>query len=119
MADEKTKRVTVYLTDAQLERLEAIKAKRETDNCTRTMSWLVDDEWRRIVDHNTKEDRLTRIEAALESVQTQLADMRRVLELLQVERWSQIAAPDGRISVTISLAPDDMERLLQAIASRG
>jgi len=27
------------------------------------MGWLVDDEWRRIVEHNTKEDRLTRIEA--------------------------------------------------------
>ena len=121
MADkeQKAKAYTVYLTDAQKERVEAIQARRETDNFTRTMGWLVDDEWRRIIEHNTKEDRLTRIEAALESVQTQLADMRRVLELLQVERWSQIAAPDGRISVTISLAPDDMERLLQAIASRG
>lgn len=115
MADEKTKRVTVYLTDAQVERLEAIKTKRETDNYTRTFSWLVDDEWRRIVEHNTKEDRLTRIEAALETVQKQLDDMRRILELLQTERWTQIAAPDGRINVTISLDPSDMERLLQAV----
>lgn len=119
MADEKTKRVTVYLTDAQVERLEIIKAKRETDTDTRTMSWLVDDEWRRIVDHNTKEDRLTRIEAALETMQKQLDDMRRVLELLQTERWTQIAAPDGKISVTISLDPNDMERLLQAAKNRG
>ena len=119
MADEKTKRVTVYLTDAQLERLEAIKAKRETDNYTRTMSWLVDDEWRRILEHDTKEDRLTRIEAALETMQAQLTDMRRVLELLQTERWTQIAAPDGKVSVTISLDPSDMDRLLQAVQNRG
>lgn len=115
MADETGKRVTVYLTDVQKERLDAIKEKRGTDNLTRTMTWLVDDEWRRIVDHNTKEDRLTRIEAALEAVQAQLADMRRVLELLQTERWTQIAAPDGKINVTISLDPTDMERLLQAV----
>ena len=117
MADkeQKAKAYTVYLTDVQKERAEAIQARRETDNFTRTMSWLVDDEWRRIVDHNTKEDRLTRIEAALETMQKQLDDMRRVLELLQTERWTQIAAPDGKISVTISLDPNDMQRLLQAV----
>lgn len=113
--EPKAKPYTVYLTDAQKERVEQIQQKRETDNFTRTMGWLVDDEWRRIVEHNTKEDRLTRIEAALESVQQQLGDMRRVLELLQTERWTQIAAPDGRINVTISLDPADMERLLQAV----
>ena len=69
MADKKEKRVTVYLSDEQVKRLEIIKAKRQTDTDTRTMSWLVDDEWRRIVDHNTKDDRLTRIEAALEVMQ--------------------------------------------------
>lgn len=119
MADEKTKRVTVYLTDVQVERLEIIKKRRQTDTDTRTMSWLVDDEWRRIVDHNTKDDRLTRIEAALEVMQKQLDDMRRVLELLQTERWTQIAAPDGKVSVTISLDPNDMERLLAAVKGRG
>ena len=124
--EQKAKPYTVYLTDAQKERVEAIQAKRETDNFTRTMGWLVDDEWRRIVEHNTKEDRLTRIEAALEAMQRQndatreamqrqLDDMRRILELLQTERWTQIAAPDGRINVTISLDPADMERLLQAV----
>jgi len=116
--EQKAKPYTVYLTDAQKERVEAIQAKRETDNFTRTMGWLVDDEWRRIVEHNTKEDRLTRIEAALEAVQAQLADMRRVLELLQTERWTQIAAPDWKISVTISLDPNDMEKLLQAVKSK-
>jgi hypothetical protein len=45
--------------------------------------------------------------------------MRRVLELLQTERWTQIAAPDGKINVTISLDPNDMERLLQAVQHRG
>jgi hypothetical protein len=120
MTEPKAKPVTVYLTDIQKERLEIIKNKRETDNVTRTMAWLVDDEWRRIVEHNTKEDRLTRIEAALETMQAQLTDMRRVLELLQTERWTQIAAPDGKVSVTISLDPNDMERLLQAVkAGRG
>ncbi len=117
MADKKEKRVTVYLSDEQVKRLEIIKAKRQTDTDTRTMSWLVDDEWRRIVDHNTKDDRLTRIEAALEVMQKQLDDMRRVLELLQTERWTQIAAPDGKINVTISLDPNDMERLLAAVKS--
>ena len=116
--EQKTRAYTVYLTDVQKERVEAIQAKHETDNFTRTMGWLVDDEWRRIVDHNTKEDRLTRIEAALETMQKQLDDMRRVLELLQTERWTQIAAPDGKISVTISLDPNDMERLLQAVKAR-
>ena len=119
MAEPKAKPVTVYLTDVQKERLEIIKNKRETDNVTRTMAWLVDDEWRRIVEHNTKEDRLTRIEAALETMQAQLTDMRRVLELLQTERWTQIAAPDGKVSVTISLDPSDMDRLLQAVQNRG
>ena len=98
MADkeQKAKAYTVYLTDVQKERVEAIQARRETDNFTRTMGWLVDDEWRRIVEHNTKEDRLTRIEAALETMQKQLDDMRRVLELLQTERWTQIAAQMAR-----------------------
>jgi thioester reductase-like protein len=113
--EPKAKPYTVYLTDVQKERVEAIQSRRETDNFTRTMGWLVDDEWRRIVEHNTKEDRLTRIEAALETMQKQLDDMRRVLELLQTERWTQIAAPDGKINVTISLDPNDMDRLLQAV----
>ena len=116
--EPKAKAYTVYLTDAQKERVEQIQQKRETDNFTRTMGWLVDDEWRRIVEHNTKEDRLTRIEAALETVQNQLDDMRRILEMLQTERWTQIAAPDGRVSVTISLDPNDMERLLSAIKNK-
>lgn len=113
--EPKAKPYTVYLTDTQKERVERIQQRRGTDNFTRTMGWLVDDEWRRIVEHNTKDDRLARIEAALESVQQQLGDMRRILELLQTERWTQIAAPDGRINVTISLDPADMERLLQAV----
>ena len=113
--EPKARPYTVYLTDAQKERAEHIQKRRGTDNFTRTMGWLVDDEWRRIVDHNTKDDRLTRIEAALEAMQKQLDDMRRVLELLQTERWTQIAAPDGKINVTISLDPADTERLLQAV----
>ena len=113
--EPKARPYTVYLTDAQKERAEHIQKRRGTDNFTRTMGWLVDDEWRRIVEHNTKDDRLTHIEAALETMQKQLDDMRRVLELLQTERWTQIAAPDGKINVTISLDPADMERLLQAV----
>ena len=44
----------MYLSDEQVKRLEIIKAKRQTDTDTRTMSQLVDDEWRRIVDHNNE-----------------------------------------------------------------
>ena len=42
------------------------------------------------------------------------------LELLaDARRWTQIAAPDGKVSVTISLDPNDMERLLQAVKGAG
>lgn len=117
--EQKTKAYTVYLTDVQKERVEAIQAKRETDNFTRTMGWLVDDEWRRIADHNTKEDRLTRIEAALETMQAQLADMRRMLEMLQREKWTQVAAPDGKISIRVELDEGQFEQLRRSMFAHG
>jgi predicted transcriptional regulator len=59
---------------------------------------------------NTKDAKLDRIAAQLDAFQ-------RTLELLHIEKWSQMAPPDGRVNVGIKLDDTDLERVLQAIAS--
>jgi hypothetical protein len=103
MTDEKTKRVTVYLTDEQVARLEVIKRKRETDTDTRTMSWLVDDEWRRVLEHNTKEDALARIEAAL-------ATQERKTNVAMLLLWRLLACEK------VELTADDVRRFRELVA---
>jgi predicted transcriptional regulator len=59
---------------------------------------------------NTKDAKLDRIAAQLDAFQ-------RTLELLHIEKWAQMAPPDGRVNVGIKLDDTDLERVLQAITS--
>jgi hypothetical protein len=101
--EPKAKPSTVYLTDVQKERVKAIEAKRGTDNFTRTVAWLIDDEWRRVENHATKEDAIVRIEAALKHLDNKLS-------MVLFALWAQNG---DRV---IALTADDIQRFKSAYA---
>jgi hypothetical protein len=103
MAELKAKPVTVYFTDAQKERVEIIKDKRGTDNVTRTISWLVDDEWRRVEGHNTKEDALQQLQAGQEQ-------LRRKVDLTLLLVWRLLACEK------VELTAEDVRKLRELVA---
>jgi hypothetical protein len=90
------KRVTVYLTDVQRERLNEVKAKRGTDTDTRTMAWLLDDEWRRVENHNTKEDKLDVLIAGQATIERKQDMMLLLLWRLLSDKKVEITAESVR-----------------------
>jgi hypothetical protein len=103
MADESGKRITVYLTDVQKERLNVIKDKRQTDNITRTMAWLVDDEWRRVENHNTKED-------LLHTILTEQMQIQRKQDMTLLLVWRLLA------SEKVEVSAEDVRKLRELLA---
>jgi hypothetical protein len=82
------------------------------------LEWAIKSEIRRHKGENSKERMLAQHSADHEEIISLLRQMQQTLQLLQREKWTQIAAPDGKISLTISLDPNDMDRLLQAVKAR-
>lgn len=76
------------------------------------LEWAIRAEIRRFKGENTKERLLEKI---VEMLRHQGAQV----DMLHTERWTQIAAPDGRVQVQIKLDDSDMERVLMAIRAGG
>lgn len=76
------------------------------------LEWALKAEIRRFKGENTKERMLEQI---VEMLRHQGAQV----DMLHTERWSQMAPLDGRIQVQMKLDDSDMERMLQAVATRG
>jgi plasmid stability protein len=93
-------------------RLEALAAHRG-----QSMSAAVGDAVRdailRFEGGDTKDVKIDRLLALVAEQQKQLEALRRSLELLQAEKWSQMAPPDGKILVRFELDDAQLERVLK------
>lgn len=92
-------------------RLEALAAHRE-QSISAAIGDAVRDAILRFEAGDTKDAKLDRIEAKVDNLERQN-------EMLQAEKWTQIAAPNGRVQVAIKLDDSDMDRLVQAVKARG
>ena len=97
------KRITVYLDEEKLARLEAIRERRGATSATGTIAWLVNDEARRIAENATKEDSLHRIEE-------QIARIRGELNIVLLLTWQQAGGEAVRATAA------DVRRLRELVA---
>jgi hypothetical protein len=97
------RRVTVYLDDEEFARLETIRERRGATSATGTLTWLVNDEARRIAGNATKEDSLHWIEA-------QLARIMGELNIVLLLTWQQAGGE------AIKATAEDVRRLRALLA---
>jgi predicted transcriptional regulator len=91
-------------------RLEALAAHRG-QSLSACIGDAVRDAILRFEGADTKDTKLDRTLA-------ELAELRRLLDMLHAEKWTQMAPPDGKVYVQVKLDDGDLERLSKAIVTK-
>lgn len=113
----KTKRVTGYIgPDLESDWVEYVAHLGISESAA--LEWAIKSEIRRHKGENSKERMLAQHSADHEEIISLLRQMQQTLQLLHKEKWTQIAAPDGRIEVKMKLDDADLASVLAALAVR-